>query len=53
MTEEKRPGPGGKPDSSCAAWGKGEPPRYWCEVCEKELVEKRCPSCGLKARKIR
>jgi predicted RNA-binding protein with PUA domain len=26
---------------------------YWCEVCEKTVAEKRCPSCGLKAKKIR
>ncbi|MGA7826777.1 MAG: hypothetical protein WCA04_03895 [Geobacteraceae bacterium] len=26
---------------------------YWCEVCEKAVEEKRCPSCGLKTRKIR
>jgi hypothetical protein len=27
--------------------------RYWCEVCEKTVDEKRCPSCGLKTHKIR
>jgi len=40
-------------DAVCAACGKGDPPRYWCEVCGKTVAEKRCPSCGLKARKIR
>jgi hypothetical protein len=53
MAEKKLPRTGGKPDNDCAACGKGEPPRYWCEVCEKQIAEKRCPSCGLKARKIR
>lgn len=28
-------------------------PGYWCDVCNREVAEKRCPFCGLKARKIR
>jgi len=27
-------------------------PGYWCEVCQRTVAEKRCPLCGLKARKI-
>ena len=26
---------------------------YWCEICGRTVAEKRCPLCGLKARKIR
>lgn len=26
---------------------------YWCETCERRVPEKRCPGCGLKARKVR
>lgn len=26
---------------------------YWCETCQQDVPEKRCPTCGLKARKIR
>jgi hypothetical protein len=27
--------------------------QYWCETCQLLVMEKRCPSCGLKARKVR
>ena len=26
---------------------------FWCESCERSVPEKRCPYCGLKARKKR
>jgi hypothetical protein len=26
---------------------------YWCKECERPSPEKRCPTCGLKAVKIR
>jgi len=26
---------------------------YWCESCRQAVAEKRCPLCGLKAKKIR
>jgi hypothetical protein len=26
---------------------------YWCDSCERAVPEKRCPYCGLKARKQR
>lgn len=38
---------------SCEACGKNQLPHYWCEVCGKAVPEKRCPFCGLKARRIR
>jgi len=42
-----------QPDAACKSCRKGEPLLYWCEVCAKAVAEKRCPSCGLKARKMR
>lgn len=48
-----------KPDSCrgtagkiCAACEIKVPLRYWCGTCEKAVAEKRCPFCGLKARRI-
>jgi len=26
---------------------------FWCDSCERSVPEKRCPYCGLKARKKR
>lgn len=26
---------------------------YWCETCQRQVAEKRCPGCGLKCRKRR
>lgn len=26
---------------------------YWCQTCKREVSEKRCPYCGLKAQKKR
>ena len=26
---------------------------YWCESCRQAVTEKRCPLCGLKAKRIR
>lgn len=26
---------------------------YWCQVCNQAVAEKRCPMCGLKARRMR
>ncbi|MBT1072186.1 hypothetical protein [Pelotalea chapellei] len=34
----------------CEEWNT---PQYWCDVCEREVAEKRCPLCGLKARRRR
>ena len=25
---------------------------YWCETCGKAVADKRCPLCGLKAKKL-
>ncbi len=38
---------------ACPACGKGQEPGYWCANCERAVPEKRCPLCGLKARKMR
>lgn len=26
---------------------------YWCESCRRSVADKRCPYCGLKAKKKR
>jgi hypothetical protein len=26
---------------------------YWCEQCNQAIAEKRCPLCGLKARRMK
>lgn len=44
---------GVEPGEVCPVCGKGEFPRYWCEACQRAVADKRCPLCGLKARKIR
>ena len=54
MADEKhgggcRKGQGG----TCTDCGDVEISGYWCDVCEREVAEKRCPFCGLKARKLR
>lgn len=38
---------------TCQFCGEPEMFGYWCEVCGRAVPEKRCPFCGLKARKIR
>lgn len=43
----------GQPRAECPVGGGNNTPTYWCEVCEREVAEKRCPLCGLKARKLR
>ncbi|MDR3580791.1 MAG: hypothetical protein P4L44_12595 [Oryzomonas sp.] len=40
-------------EETCPACREAEPRRYWCETCERVVADKRCPLCGLKARKIR
>ena len=37
---------------SCPACG-GEQAAYWCESCKQVVDDKRCPLCGLKAKKLR
>jgi predicted RNA-binding protein with PUA domain len=38
---------------SCTTCSSGGVPIYWCESCRKAVEEKRCPLCGLKAKKVR
>jgi len=38
---------------ACRPCGEGWTPSYWCDTCEREVGEKRCPLCGLKARRMR
>jgi hypothetical protein len=40
------------PEAGCQACGTSLS-AYWCDVCQQKGSEKRCPLCGLKARKIR
>jgi hypothetical protein len=44
---------GANPRESCPVCDKKEPPGYWCETCVQVVADKRCPLCGLKARKMR
>ncbi len=37
---------------NCPFCGEGAP-LYWCETCRQVVQEKRCPLCGLKARRLR
>ena len=53
MTCDKCKRDGGKPEDGCPVCGEREQPDYWCEECEQVVPKKRCPLCGLKARKIR
>ncbi|WP_198134531.1 hypothetical protein [Geotalea uraniireducens] len=41
-----------KPAEVCRVCRDRENLQYWCESCEQAVVEKRCPLCGLKARKL-
>ena len=38
---------------SCAACPGEEVLSFWCDSCERPVPEKRCPYCGLKARRKR
>jgi predicted RNA-binding protein with PUA domain len=52
--ETKKPGCSCQlPAGACQACGAEEIFSYWCEQCERSVPEKRCPYCGLKARKKR
>ena len=42
-----------QPTEACRLCREREVPRYWCQVCNRVVLEKRCPLCGLKARKIK
>lgn len=41
------------PETTCRICGGAMPLPYWCEMCERLVPAKRCPYCGLKARKVR
>jgi len=53
MADELLKGTDEKADDSSGTCAKKTRFLYWCEVCERTVEEKRCPSCGLKTRKIR
>lgn len=38
---------------TCRTCDSGTPLPYWCDTCRRPVPDKRCPGCGLKARKIR
>jgi len=43
----------GNPGVECPVCRMGEQPDYWCDTCRQAVTGKRCPLCGLKARKMR
>lgn len=53
MSDEKYTCSGKKPGEVCAVCAESGLPLYWCDACGQSVTEKRCPLCGLKARKIR
>jgi hypothetical protein len=42
-----------KPGEVCPVCAESALPLYWCDSCGQSVAEKRCPLCGLKARKVR
>ncbi len=50
---EKKDACGEEAAETCPVCGKVEHQVYWCEVCDRVVPEKRCPFCGMKARKKR
>ncbi len=51
--EDSCPCGSGTANGSCPLCGGEEPFRYWCDTCRQAVPEKRCPLCGLKARRMR
>jgi len=45
-------GDGGKPEEVSPVGGSKLLP-YWCDNCQRQVVDKRCPLCGLKTKKVR
>ena len=41
-----------KGPETCRTCGSDTTLPYWCETCQRPVPEKRCPCCGLKARKV-
>ncbi len=42
----------GTEGETCPVCDERETPAYWCDGCRQAVAVKRCPLCGLKARKI-
>jgi predicted RNA-binding protein with PUA domain len=42
---------GGEKGEVCPLCGGEATLPYWCETCNREVADKRCPLCGLKAKK--
>jgi predicted RNA-binding protein with PUA domain len=38
---------------SCSTCNPEGFPLYWCESCQETVEDKRCPLCGLKAKRMR
>ncbi|WP_198419501.1 hypothetical protein [Geomonas oryzae] len=51
MASGEKCGHTGEERKGCAACREEEPEPFWCPDCNKGVPEKRCPYCGLKARK--
>jgi predicted RNA-binding Zn-ribbon protein involved in translation (DUF1610 family) len=43
---------GGEKGEICPVCGGETTLPYWCETCRKGVADKRCPLCGLKAKKL-
>ncbi len=52
MSKKKDTG-GEEAAETCPAGWKVEQQVYWCAFCDRAVAEKRCPFCGMKARKKR
>lgn len=53
VREQEEHGSEKNADRKCRKGGSETSFSYWCETCQQQIPEKRCPGCGLKARKIR
>ncbi|GAM09580.1 hypothetical protein OR1_01860 [Geobacter sp. OR-1] len=42
-----------KTSDKCRICQEEQLPLYWCERCNQAVPEKRCPLCGLKARRMK
>ncbi len=40
-------------DKECLVCAEQDKLGYWCANCQRTVPQKRCPLCGLKARRIR
>lgn len=39
--------------ATCTKCACGDPQMYWCDYCNQAYPEKRCPTCGLKLKKLK